>query len=299
MYQYRIYGMCLLSDIEFPQLVTISDAEVETLPQITVTEAPFPLQLKREEICFSHITKELSYLSNTYCYLLIEQGNRLTYERKGDVSDLLLGAYILGWGMSILCHERGLLALHGSCIAGPEGAVLICGGSGTGKSTTTAELLSRGFSFMADDISVLSLEEDGTVSALPAFPYQKLCRDVVENLALPQEELIYVDEKKDKFLVPYKGIFKDAAVPVRAILLLAITGEDCVSLEELSGIPKFQACMNAWFLRPLLGNDLYAPENGVTGLSLASRVPVYRIARPKSRDSKAEVVQKILSALKM
>jgi hypothetical protein len=120
---------------------------------------------------------------------------------------------------------------------------------------------------------------------------------VVESLALPQEELIYVDEKKDKFLVPYKGAFADAAVSVKAIVILSLTKEENVSFEELSGLPKFQVCMNAWFLRPLFDNDLYAPENGVTGLSLASRIPFYRIARPKNKDSKAEVVQRILSVM--
>lgn len=295
MYQYRIYGMYLLSDIELPQLPVASHKDRNSLPQITITKAPFPEHLKQDEVCYSHVAKDVSYLSNTYCYLLIEQGNRITYETKGEVTNLLLGAYLLGWGISMLCHQRGLLALHGSCIAGPTGAVLICGGSGSGKSTVTKELLSRDFTFLADDLSVLTLEENDTVSALPAFPYQKLCRDVVEQLALPPEEVIYADEKKDKFLVPYKGVFSSAAVPVRAIVILSLTDESSVSIEELSGIPKFEACMGTWFLRPLLRDALYSPENGVAGLTLTSRLPIYRIKRPVNADSKAEIIQKILS----
>jgi len=297
MYQYHIYGLCLLSDIEFPQLLTVSEEDAKVLPQIIITEAPFPAHLKQDKVCFSSITKEESYLSNTHCYLRIEQGSRIFYERKVKGSDPLLGAYILSWGISMLCYQRGMLALHGSCVAGQGGALLICGSSGSGKSTITKELLSLGFSFLADDISVLNLEESGSISALPAFPYQKLCRDVVERLALPQEELIYVDEKKDKFLVPYKGKFATNAVPVRAIIILSLTYEENVSFEELSGVPKFQACMNSWFLRPLLGNALFAPENGVVGLTLTARVPIYRIARPINKDSKEEIVQRILSAV--
>lgn len=297
MYQYRIYNLCLSSDIAFPQLLTISDEDAKTLPRITFSEAPFPAHFKRDEVCFSHIAKDVSYLSNSYCYLLIEQGSRISYERKGDTTDMLLCAFLLGWGISILCLQRGELAMHASCIAGPEGAILISGNSGSGKSTVTNELLSLGYSFLADDISVLHFEENDAVTASPAFPYQKLCRDVVERLNLPQEELIYVDEKKDKFLVPYKGDFIDSPIPLRAIFILSVSPEDHVSFKELSGIPKFQACMNSLFLRPLLGDSLYSPENGVAGLTLASRIPVYWISRPVNKDSKAEIIHHILSTV--
>ncbi len=297
MYQYRIYGMCLSSDIAFPQLLTLSGEDATTLPRITVAEAPFPMDLKRNELHFSHIAKDVSYLSNTYCYLLAEHGTRIFYERKGEVSDRLLSAYLLGWGLSMLCHQRGLPALHGSCVAGPNGAVIICGNSGSGKSTVTKELLARGFSFLADDISVLSIEPDNTVSALSAFPYQKLCRDAVERLDLSQEELLYIDEKKDKFLVPYKGAFPLSPVPVKAIVFLTVTQDTVVSSEMLTGVSKFQTCMNSLFLKPLFSEALYAPENGAIGLTIASRLPVYHIQRPANQDCRNEITQQILAYL--
>ncbi len=295
MYQYRIYGMCLLSDIEFPQLQTASVEDAKTLPQVTVTEAPFPMHFKRDEQHYSHIAKDVSYLSNSYCYLLIEHGTRISYERKGKVSDLLLGAYLLGWGLSMLCHQQGRLALHGSCVARSDGALLICGNSGSGKSTITRELLSKGYTFLADDISVLHFNDDNTVSASPAFPYQKLCRDAVERLALPPEELIYIDEKKDKFLIPYKGEFPHTPLPVRALVFLTVTQRESLTFTELSGVEKFQTCMNALFLKPLLGEALYAPENGVMGLNLASRLPVYLVERPTNKDCSHEIVSKLLT----
>ncbi len=294
MYQYRIYGLCLFSDIAFPQLLTASDEDTKKLPRITIAEAPFPAELKRDELHFSHIAKDVSYLSNTYCYLLSEHGTRLFYERKGDVSDLLLGAYLLGWGLSMLCHQRGLLALHGSCVSGPEGALIICGNSGSGKSTLTRDLLAQNYTFLADDISVVATEGNGSVSVFPTFPYQKLCRDVVERLGFSKNELIYVDEKKDKFLVPYKGFFPNSPIPVRALVFLTITREDTVSVTELSGVPKFQTCMNSLFLKPLLSDALYAPENGIAGLTLASRIPVYLIGRPADKDCRNEIISELL-----
>ena len=295
MYQYRIYGMCLLSDISFPQLQVISAEDAMMLPQITVTEASFPMRFKREPVCYSHIEKETSYLSNSYCYLLAEQGKHLTYEKKGEVPDFLLGAYLLGWGISMLCYQQGRLPLHGSCVTGPDGALLICGNSGSGKSTVTRELLSRGYTFLADDISVLQFNDDNTVSASPAFPYQKLCRDAVERLSLPPEELIYIDEHKDKFLVPYKGDFPTAPAPVCGLVFLTATERDSLTITELSGVAKFQTCMNAMFLKPLLSEALYAPENGTVGLRLASLIPVYLVERPVNRDCSKDIVSELLT----
>lgn len=297
MYHYRIYGMRLLSDLPFRQLCVLSPEEEPQLPQITVAQAPFPEHLKQKHTCFSHIAKDISYLSNSHCYLLAEHGNRLLYERKADTKDALLCAYILGWGISMLCQQQNRLALHCSCIAGAKGAVLICGNSGAGKSTLTTALLNRGFSLMADDIAAVHFDETGAVFATSAFPYQKLCRDAALQLALPLHELIYIDENKDKFLVPYTGTFPVAPVPVHAIVYLTFTSGTDVIATELTGVNKFRACMNSLFLRPLLGEALYAPENGTRGLALASRVPMYHIARPIDTDSRDTVLQTILSYL--
>lgn len=295
MYYYRIYGMRLLSDIKFIQLPVLSAEECLLPPQITVTEAAFPDRFKRDRTCYSEIGSAVSYLSNSYCYLLAENGVRLSYEKKESATDALLSAYLLGWGLSMLFYQQHKLAIHCSCVAGTKGAVLLCGDSGSGKSTITTALLERGYSLMADDIVMLDLSNDDTVLALSAFPYQKLCRDAVQKLALPEDELLYIDETKDKFLVPYKGHFPSEPVPVHAIIVLSLCKGDKVLSKELTGVPKFAACMDTWFLRPLLGQSLYAPENGAAGLALASKIPVYHIARPVGIDSKDTVMQEILS----
>ena len=176
-------------------------------------------------------------------------------------------------------------------------AVLLSGNSGSGKSTMTSELLQQGYSFMADDISVIKYSEDEEVFATAAFPYQKLCRDVTQTLTVSREEMIYIDEMKDKFLVPYQGVFEEKATKVKAMIILTITKEDKVVVTELSGAEKLHACMNALFLKPLLGEALYEPQNGVQVLKFASKIPVYQIQRPIERDSKKEVLEALLGVL--
>ena len=294
MYYYKLYGMRLASDFELVQLVTLSEQEQKLAPQITILEKPFPKEYKREQDCYSEIKKEQSILSNSYCYLLMEAGERIFYERKEKATDKLLNAYILGWGIAILCYQRGLLAIHCACVEKDGSAILISGDSGSGKSTITGELLKCGYTLMADDITVIATEGKDSVVAAPAFPYQKLCRDALSGEELADEGVLYIDEDKDKFLVPYRGRFCKEALPVKAMYVLGLSVDNAVKVEELVGGDKFRVCMNSLFLKPLLGAQLYAVENGIQVLEFASRIPVYSIKRPVWKDSRDEIRNIIL-----
>lgn len=297
MYYYKLYGMRICSDFKFVQLTGLSNEEKELASHILIKERMLPEKWKREQECYHKIEKEKSVISNSYCYLLIENGENIYYERKQKATPELLGAYILGWGISVLFYQRGQLAIHCSCVEKDGNALLISGNSGSGKSTITSGLLEKGYSFMADDMSVVKMDENGEVLATAAFPYQKLCRDVAETISIPMEEMIYIDEEKDKFLVPYKGDFEDKPTPIKAMFILTITEQDKITVQELAGAAKLQACMNSLFLAPLLGENLYAPENGMRVLKFASRIPVYKIERPMGRNSREEVLEAILKVL--
>lgn len=50
----------------------------------------------------------------------------------------------------------------------------------------------------------------------------KLCRDVVLRQGYPPEELLYIDEKKDKFLVPCTGVFQREKARLERFVFLGI-----------------------------------------------------------------------------
>lgn len=294
MYYYKLYGKRVFSDFRFPQLVELPEAEKALAPQITISESPVPEEKKRAEDCYVEIEKETGFLSNSYCYLWIEGGMRISYERKKAATEELLNAYLLGWGMSILFYQRGEPAIHCSCIEKEGRAILISGNSGSGKSTATEALLKKGWSLMADDITVVTLQGTKELYAAPAFPYQKLCRDAMSREMLEQETTIYIDENKDKFLVPYNGTFTKEELPVRAMYILELSAGKEVEGTELAGGEKFLACMESLFIKPLLGEQLYSVENGMRMLDFASRIPVYRIKRPIGKDSRKEITEYIM-----
>ncbi|MBP5250620.1 MAG: hypothetical protein J6Z46_11540, partial [Lachnospiraceae bacterium] len=150
---YKLYGMNLESDLELPQLVKLPSEEENKGIDVVIRKGCFPEELKREKSCWSEIKKPVALLSNDTCYLYIENGKGITYELKENSKNpQYLGSYILGWGMTILLWQLGELAIHCSCVANENGAVIISGNSGSGKSTVTEFFLDNGYHLMADDI---------------------------------------------------------------------------------------------------------------------------------------------------
>ena len=111
---------------------------------------------------------------------------------------------------------------------------------------------------------------------------------------LKEEEMIYIDENKDKFLVPYRGDFVKGPVPVKAMIILGFSEGDTVISGEIQGVDKIYACVNALFLKGLLRKKAYYPENISSCLKLASCIPIYFVSRPLDVDTKEEVINPIL-----
>ena len=69
---------------------------------------------------------------------------------------MLARSELLRWLVLASHPERAWLAiLHGSAVAGPNGAALLCGTSGAGKSTLTGFLLASGLDLVTDDYAPL------------------------------------------------------------------------------------------------------------------------------------------------
>lgn len=303
MNRYRLYGMSVITDLEFPQLVEENNQNIAgqqgDVPEIEIMCGEIPQSVKERTDVKCEFGASFSWLTNCTMWMVVENGRKITYQKKegGKMQDLR--TYLLGWGMSMLALQRGILAVHCSAVAAEKGAVLICGESGAGKSTLTAAFLDKGCRFMADDMAFVTCTSEGKAVVSPAFPYQKLCRDAAIAKGFRPEEMIYIDEDKDKFLVPYRGEFSLEQVPVRGMLMLGVIPGEEVVVEEVKGISSFHLVANNLFLRHLLGARKYKPEIGQLCLNVAAAVPAAYLGRPKEGDSTTAVVQKAMEITKM
>ena len=293
MYFYKFYGKRVQSDWELRQLLPQSEEEKALPQEITIKEGIVPDATRREDACFAEIASPESHFGNPTMYMYIANGDTIIYELRDRSHAGAVNAYLTGWGISILFYQRGAIGIHCSCVANEKGAVIISGASGAGKSTTTAHFLENGYHLVADDLSMVEIREDG-VYACPAFPYQKLCRDAALDNGYDLNRLIYINEQKDKFLVPYSGEFSTEPVKLRCMLMLyRVSGDKSVEMEPITGIERLHHIVASMFIARLMEKkQAYAPATGEKCLKIAAAVPeMYALYRPVDRDTKKEILK--------
>lgn len=292
MYEYRLYGLKVKSDIELKQLV-VHQSEMPDEPCIYIEKVDVPESLQSISERKYEIGDKFSWLCNNTTWLIVENGEKIGYCLTGGGYPVYLQSYILGFGMAMLAMQRGMLAIHCSAVCDEKGAVLIAGESGAGKSTVTTAFLEKGYRLMADDMAFVEVGKEKKALAFPAFPYQKLCRNVATAKGHALDELIYINEEKDKFLVPYKGDFFLGEVPIKAFVMLGVRDTQEVVAKEVNGFNRVPIYTNNMFLRHLLKRDKYHPAIAQKCVEMAAVVPTYYVARPKEGDTVSEVVTKV------
>lgn len=295
MYYYRMYGLTLCSEIDFMQLVE-EKAPMDEANRVYITEEQSP-DFAVNKIVESgkkvFIGEHEGWLENKTLYMLIENGNRIRFFKKEGANEIYVRTYILGFGMAMLAFQRDMLAIHCSVVKKNGRAILLCGESGAGKSTVTSAFLSEGYALMADDMAFVKKVGDELL-VWPAFPYQKKCRDEVEKAGYQQEEIYYIDEDKDKYLVPYKGEFGLEPVCVSGMIYLALKPDGAMETAEITGFQKFHFCANNLFLRHLLRDDKYQPFIGEKCLQMASLIPIQILVRSFAESTPEDTAKKVL-----
>jgi hypothetical protein len=142
--------------------------------------------------------------------------------------------------------------VHGAAVGTAEGAVLITGKGGSGKSTTALGALMAGLLYLGDDYVLCALSTDG-VQLFSLFNSAKVDRNTLQRLALAPEQLM----NRAAFLAPpkpggepekgvllvqkYYPALVQTALPLRAILVPHITDQQETRLSPLKPAQAFLA----------------------------------------------------------
>ena len=291
MYYYKIYGQKVESDIDFAQLV-VDTSEAEPSIRIMRRNAPEDI-LEQMKQRYTSAGERESWFYNKTLRCVIRDGQDIYYEPFDDINEQYLRTYILGYGLSMLFLQRGNLTIHGSCVRKDNQAIIISGMSGAGKSTLTSQFLSAGYEFMADDITLVECNEQYAV-AYPGFPYQKLCRDVVEKKKLDTKELIYIDEDKDKFLVKWDGEYHTEGVELTTLVVILVGDENTkLEVKEAQGFEKLQYVVDNLFLKKRILFRENNPQLIKRCLDIASRINILVVTRPYGIDSASQQLELI------
>jgi hypothetical protein len=212
--------------------------------------------------------------------IYVSHGNRIEYVLKNGTQPELLELYLCGSVYGAVLHQRAVLPLHGSSVAIHNGAVVICGEAGSGKSSITAAACLNGAEFLTDDITPIDFP-GGKPVVLPLSGRIKLWEDTMQQLGLEKSGLTAVFPGESKYYFPMEKGTRQP-YPLSRVLILTVTRPGEPMAVELKGIESFTALRNElyrWeFLCAMPDTETACLEKLLT---ISRNIPVIRVFRPE------------------
>lgn len=307
LYYYELYGLKARSNIYFPQLLPsneISDDKVDI--EITMTNGsehsrPFE-EIYKEGNSFGNTEHGLWFKNQAGKFSVETEGGvaRISCEKYCDIHESIIRSFFMGNCIAMALTQLGKVALHGSSLIYKGRTIIVCGGSGAGKSTITTALINKGATLMSDDISSISIE-DGICYTYSGFPEQKLCRDAAVSNGFDLDALRYVNEDSDKFSVDRNDIFYYGKKKVDTLFFIGkdnfedITGfEEGVRVREITGADKVNAVTDVLFLKQMYGFMWgFSPVEMMRCVALAGQISIFRLTRKSGMDTVNRMVEAI------
>lgn len=296
-HRYRVFGLNLLSEIEFPNLPIL---ENEASAQVWIRSGILPEDLpgaKASKRYFQASQGKLLVRVKDLGRFLVEDGQRITFETGEDFAPANLRLALINLGLSVILHQRGALALHASAVATPGGAVLFCGERSAGKSTLAAGLRQRGWPLVCDDKAALYLGENQRVTVIPSFPELRLWKDAMQQLEISAEHA-EKNPDSDKFNLGLADGFHLEPLPLRAIYHLKPVSANQISIQAINGMEKFQVVkQNTYTNQFLKGLELLSNYFSLAS-AVAAKIPVYRVNRPSQTNQLEALIDQIDAELR-
>lgn len=295
MFFYKIYCLNVESDLEFEWFVESDNSNADVRISRTAFDDKIISECPDYQVVMD---KTIGWAKTPHYILKAENGRSIEYKVLTDSLDYQIQMGIMGVGLAMIAIQRGMIPMHCSAIRKDNQAMLICGTSGSGKSTTAAELLKSGWQLMADDVAWLEFRGSKTY-VKPAYPGQKLCKVVAKEKNYELDKELYIDEDRDKYLVRYDKKFNAEECELTNVMCLDVSNDSNeVKLSRMTGIEAYYSISSNLFITFSMKNSLLGPEIGKRCLKVAASTNIYKVTRPSTGDTVKKIVELIEKAVK-
>ena len=230
-FHYQVFGLKLQSDIEFPELMPISDTNsVDIYIKLGQTSEEISRPISKSK--YFVIDNDIAILKADEFHLVIEQGTTITVCcNSPELSIYAIRLRVMGAGLGLLMQQRGMLVLHAATLVGNEGGVLILGNSGDGKSTLVMQLIQSGYKMLGDDKCVVMFDK-GQIWSLPTSSSVKIKKEAISALNCNKRRTQIIAPEHNKLYVDLQDDFVPEKVPLLGGFVLAKS--DALSTKKLS-----------------------------------------------------------------
>lgn len=277
---YRIGPFLYVTELLLPELPLAAPEEGEWPVNIRLGATPAALSapLATAESYEANDTEFLLRLPGIANYY-VRDGVEIVVHPDAGGPELDVRSYLMGNLFAVLCHQRGLLPLHASAIATPQGAVAFLGASGAGKSSIAAFLARRGHRILADDICLVDPAAPRDQRVLPMAPWLKLWSATLDAMGESSQGLprIFSDDEKYRYVLQQP----EAPTPLAELILLERAEDQAeASFEALTPVHALHAVLDftyqSWLVRATGRMDRYFLRCG----QALDGVRVTRMRRP-------------------
>jgi hypothetical protein len=230
----------------------------------------------------------------------ISFGEQLVFEHSvsSSVTHSTQQHFLIDQVLPRILGHKGNLVLHAAAIRLGDGAFLLLGKSGSGKSSLAASFERAGYSLLGDDALVVSWLGQ-SAHARAVYPSLRLFPDSIDALCLqgtPTASVAHYTPKL-RVSVPLKDGGDSSALPIRAFFVIGAPSPNSEILVQRRSIAD--ACMalveNSFVLDPT--DTSRAPRRLHEASKLAREVPAFDLYYPRAYSRLADVQAAILEAL--
>ena len=283
-YTYFLNGICISSEIEFPELQLSYQS-----PTVSIKLGTVPNQIPDafyidvdEQIAADHYLLDVDQVAK---YLVVGNSEVIIEPYDKAESSVIRNCF-LSTVISVLLFKHDFLTLHSCAVEVGDKAVLFLGHSGAGKSTTAFGLYTRGYAVLNEDISTIELREQGIPFVFPGVSRIKLWSKSLECFDYSTSGFQQISKNIPKFNIPINRVSKETPIPIHKLIFLSVEDVKGIECKSLDGVELFALLkantFNEYLIHYLRKSSLHF--NLIAGLM--GRVTCFKITRPIGSEPK-------------
>lgn len=292
MFFYKAFNLIINSQIPLIGYEKISKSELDkhNLDKVYIRKESITLN--------SSLHSELDTIDGIVKGILkcqISSGKFIDIEPHPEAEIGLIQVVVGGMLIAALLRQRGLLVLHGSCVANHNGIIAFVGDAGWGKSTLANFFSQNGYAFISDDLCVIDVY-DYPPRVLPGPAITKLWPDSGEFFTSNYDMLPKVHENTIKRVHSFnkqENSKTKISSKLRKVYLLEGIRRKQNAVKLLSGQKTFLELTKHTRSNKWLSSQVFQKAHFGQCTTLLKQVPVSLLQRKHSLDSLHEIKEVI------
>lgn len=218
----------------------------------------------------------------------VYEGKEIIIEPNNDADPCMIRSAIYGPILSILLRQRGLLVLHGSCVALEDRVIAFIGDSKAGKSTLAEAFYRQNTPVITDDILAMRLSFPYP-QVVPSIPRIKLWPDSAAAMGHDVNKLPKISQSSQKCFHLFHSKQRNY-LPLTSIYVLGQRSH--LNIVKLECQEAFRTLIKHSRAR-ILSHPHFVKRHFCQCTSLLNTIPIYTLDRPFDLSALSMVIKQI------